>query len=145
MSEIFDFYNYKKELEAFDDIKIDLSGLNLKGDAQTVYVDPDTGEVSDINLNEIIDERVNLIFTGDDVKNYHVTSKIDLDPQETEADQDFGNPTADVIDKNKKGTDEGNKIVHLVGDIHSKNFVCDQSVEDGSNLKYSKYYNNRND
>lgn len=61
----FDYYNYLKQEEIKHEVKIDLSGIPLQNDASTVIADPDTGEVSEVNLNEDVDENVNFVFLQD--------------------------------------------------------------------------------
>lgn len=62
MNTEFNYYDFLKKKEFKYDVKIDLSGLELQGDASLSEVDPDTGEVSEVNLNEIVDENVNYVY-----------------------------------------------------------------------------------
>jgi hypothetical protein len=58
----FNYYDFLKKKEFKYDVKVDLSGINLQGDATTTEVDPDTGEASEVNLNETVDENVNYVY-----------------------------------------------------------------------------------
>lgn len=62
MNTDFDYYDFLKKKSFKYDVKVDLSGINLQGDAATTEVDPDSGEVSEVNLNETVDENVNYVY-----------------------------------------------------------------------------------
>jgi hypothetical protein len=68
-----DFYNYKKKLTIAHDLNVDLSGLNIKSDANALNIDED-GNIEELNMNEIVDDNVNFIFE-EDVQKYKVTTE----------------------------------------------------------------------
>lgn len=61
MNTVFNYYDFKKKKEFKYDVKVDLSGINLQSDASMSETD-DNGSVSEVNLNEIVDENVNFIY-----------------------------------------------------------------------------------
>jgi hypothetical protein len=54
----FDYYKFPKEKRIKYDVKIDLSGLDVKDDASIQETD-ENNKVTDVNLAEIIDEKIN--------------------------------------------------------------------------------------
>jgi len=99
MAEI-DFNNYRKEITVENDLNLDLSGLNVRADGANINVNED-GEVEDINLNQIIDDKVNFIFERD-VKRFEVST----DPSTgfgTEASEAIvhlrGEPVVDLVEQ----------------------------------------------
>lgn len=63
MNTEFNYYDFLKRKEFLYDVKVDLSGLNLQSDASASEIDPDTGAISEVNLNEVVDEEVNFVYT----------------------------------------------------------------------------------
>lgn len=58
------YYNYPEALSQQSRLILDLGIPNNSPTGQTSIEDPDTGEVDNINMNEINDDKVNFIFTG---------------------------------------------------------------------------------
>ena len=58
----FDYYKFPKEKRIKYDVKIDLSGLDVKDDASIQETD-ENNKVTDVNLAEIIDEKINYVYT----------------------------------------------------------------------------------
>ena len=62
MNTEFNYYDFLKRKEFLYDVKVDLSGLNLQADASSSEIDPDNGTISEVNLNEVVDEEVNFVY-----------------------------------------------------------------------------------
>jgi len=58
----FNYYNFLKQKQLKYDIKIDLSGLDVKGDATTLEKD-ENNEISEVNLAEVVDNNINFVYT----------------------------------------------------------------------------------
>jgi len=78
-----DFYKYKKELSVEHDLLIDTSGLSPKADATGVYINEE-GDIQDVNMNEIVDEKINFIFNDEkgNIHKYKVNTEDGYDENE---------------------------------------------------------------
>lgn len=58
----FDYYKFPKGKQIKNDVKINLSGLDVKSDASILEKD-EKNEISEVDLAEIVDEKINYVYT----------------------------------------------------------------------------------
>ena len=63
MNTNFNYYNFPKDMTLKYDVKVDLSGLPIKGDSSVSEQDAN-GVVITVDLNEIKNEYVNFVYTN---------------------------------------------------------------------------------
>ena len=60
----FNYYNFKKRNQLKYEVDIDLSGLDVKSSPTAAIIDEDTGQPTEVNLDEIKDGKINFVYTG---------------------------------------------------------------------------------
>lgn len=61
----FNYYDFKEKNQLKYEVDIDLSGLKVKSSPTASIIDEDTGKATEINLDEIKDDKVNFVYTGE--------------------------------------------------------------------------------
>lgn len=118
----FDYYKFPKGKKIKSEVKIDLSGLDVKSDASILEKD-EKNEISEVDLAEIVDEKINYVYT-------YATP---LEGQQFESQRFWYNPKDD--NGNPLLNEVGNPVFYyrLVGENVSESELIDFNTNPNPN------------